>query len=194
MIKDINKKTTRQSRKRNITHCKLMHNAKRLFEQKGLGNVTIEEITEATDVARSTFFSHFDNMEALITEIASIAVKDIIDAYQQSGKSGKEGIIALFDKLIEDTCPYPYLAVELFTNYIIKAKGKTAFYSIENLINTDLLKEIQSNRYTRDEQTALILGAYFGVVFQKLIKGEPFDRPDDIKKLVKKHINNIIGD
>lgn len=190
-------KTTvsRQKRKRQATHESIMHNAKRLFEEKGLGKVTIEEITEATDISRSTFFSHFESVDALISEISDVAVKDIIQAYYDSGKKGIEGIRALLYKLIEDTCPYPYLAVELFLNGIIKSRGKTPFSDMEKLICDELEKtDVSNTKYTREEQSSLIIGAYFGTVFRKFIKGNTKWDKEDIKKSIDKILNNIIGE
>lgn len=39
-----------------------------LFVEKGFDQTTVEEITERADVARGTFFNHFQHKEALITE------------------------------------------------------------------------------------------------------------------------------
>jgi AcrR family transcriptional regulator len=188
-------KETRQKRKRLQTHVGIMHNAKRLFEEKGLGKVTIEEITEAADISRSTFFSHFDSMEALVSEIADIAVKDIIDAYKASGKTGLEGITALFDKLIEDSCPYPHFAVELFLNGIVKERGKTTFSELEQFIGAELTRAVcRQTKYSRKEQTALIIGAYFGTVFQKFLRGDLVWNAAELKKSVTNMIKNIIGE
>ena len=44
--------TSRRLRKKNNTHKALLHAAKKLFEEKGLGNVTIDEISEAADVSQ----------------------------------------------------------------------------------------------------------------------------------------------
>jgi sugar phosphate isomerase/epimerase len=61
----------RRSRKKEQTHRSIMHSAKVLFEQHGINNVTIEQIAENADVSRSTFFSHFDSLDSLLTEIAA---------------------------------------------------------------------------------------------------------------------------
>ncbi|NCA66517.1 MAG: TetR/AcrR family transcriptional regulator [Clostridia bacterium] len=186
---------TRQSRKRNATHISIMHNAKKLFEEKGLGKVTIEEITEAADISRSTFFAHFDSVDALVAEIADIAVRDILDEYVKRGKNGREGILALMDKLIEDTCPYPYLTVELFLNGIVKSRGKTPFSELESLICKELTNAgVNEARYSHKEQSALVMGAYFGTVFQKFIRRESLWEAEEIKHIVKNLLNNIIGE
>jgi len=188
------KKITRQLRKKNRTHNSIMHSAKRLFEEKGLGNVTIEEITEAADVSRSTFFSHFASLEALSTEIAGVAIEDILEAHRKSGKRGVEGVLTLINKLVDDTCPYPYLSAELLMNGIVKSRGKSPFYYFENLIKSELKHDgISLDDKTLKELAALIMGAYFGLVFQKLISGESFKNPDDMKKTIKNFVNKIIG-
>lgn len=189
-----NTKISRQKRKRNITHTSIMHNAKRLFEEKGLGNVTIDEITEAADVSRSTFFSHFNSLETLSTEIAGVAIQDILEAHEGSEMTGVRGIYALLNKLIDDTCPYPYLTAELLMNGIVKSRGKSPFYYFENLVANELkIEGVSEEDFTYNEQVALILGAFFGLIFQKLIKGESFDNPEEIKFTIKKFINKIIG-
>lgn len=186
-------KESRQKRKRNQTHYNIMHNAKRLFEKKGLGNVTIEEITEKADVSRSTFFSHFISLEALSTEIAGVAIKDILDAYANSGKQGIEGIFVLIDKLIDDISPYPYLSTELLMNGIVKSRGKSPFYNFENLIRQELTKEKSINDFEDQEKVAIIIGSSFGLVLQKLIRGESFDHPEEMKKTIRKLTYHITG-
>jgi AcrR family transcriptional regulator len=185
---------SRQSRKRNATHVKIMHCAKKLFEEKGLGNVTIEEITEAADVSRSTFFSHFASLEALSTEIAGVAIEEILDAAKCGGKSGKEGVCALLYKLVDDTCPYPYLSAELLMNGIIKSRKHSPFYYFEAFVEKELQNQgVSEDAFSIKEQSALILGAFFGICFQKFLNGEKFDKPDEIKATIKKFIDNFMG-
>ena len=145
---------TRQRRKKNLTHKSIMHSAKRLFEEKGLGNVTIEEITEAADVSRSTFFSHFASLESLSTEIAGVAIEDILEAHTRSGENGIKGVKVLADKLIDDTCPYPYLTAELLMNGIVKSRGKSPFYYFENLITNELaITGVEKEKFSSKEKS-----------------------------------------
>ncbi|HOK81716.1 MAG: TetR/AcrR family transcriptional regulator [Clostridiales bacterium] len=185
----------RQKRKRDNTHKSIMHNAKVLYEQKGLGNVTIEDITEAADISRSTFFSHFASTDALILEIANVAVMDIIEAYKKSGKKGLEGIKVLAEKLIDDTCPYPKLSAQILLNGILSSTDNSSFIALERIVRDELIREgIGEDRFTYRELISAILGAYFGVVYLKLIMREEFDDPQALKKSVYKIINSIIGE
>ena len=61
---------SRRSRKKQNTHKAILHQAKVLFEKEGIGNVTIEQISERADVSRSTFFSHFASVDDLLKEIS----------------------------------------------------------------------------------------------------------------------------
>jgi AcrR family transcriptional regulator len=56
----------RRDRKRRTTRTALATAALDLFEEKGFGATTIEDITERADVARRTFFRHFPSKEAAL--------------------------------------------------------------------------------------------------------------------------------
>jgi AcrR family transcriptional regulator len=48
----------------------LLESAWRLFQEQGYDQATVEDITEAADVAKSTFFNYFETKEAILDEIA----------------------------------------------------------------------------------------------------------------------------
>jgi len=60
--------TSRRDRKRERTRGEIYSAAMNLFLRRGFEAVTIEEICDAADVARATFFLHFPTKEALLTE------------------------------------------------------------------------------------------------------------------------------
>ncbi len=172
-------KKTRRSRKKETTHRRIMHSAKLLFEKNGIGNVTIEDIAEGADVSRSTFFTHFDSVEDLLTQIADEEINDILSV---SYKDGKADVYALFRQLSIDTCPYPSLMSELVIRNILSGKGE----KIADLFRL-ICEEIESEGYdsrlsgfSSKDISSLVLGAYFGLVFQKLIDNEKFSGPDEI--------------
>ena len=57
---------SRRSRRRAATIDKLTDTAFTLFEERGVDAVSMEEIAEASDVARATLYNHFPNKKALI--------------------------------------------------------------------------------------------------------------------------------
>lgn len=56
----------RRERKRMATREKLFHTALRLFAERGFPNTTIEDITEAADVGKGTFFNYFPTKEHVL--------------------------------------------------------------------------------------------------------------------------------
>lgn len=179
----------RRSRKKEQTHRSIMHSAKVLFEQHGINNVTIEQIAENADVSRSTFFSHFDSLDSLLTEIAAEEINDIFSAIEAD--ETEPSVAAVFRQLNSDTYAYPYLMGELFMRSIL-SPGESAVARVDHLLRT----EIGQGNYNKmlevfdsKDISAFIFGAYFGLIFQKFMNNEPFEDPsetnDKIQKLIK---------
>ncbi len=181
---------SRRLRKKNNTHKALLHAAKKLFEDKGLGNVTIDEISEAADVSRSTFFTHFNSLDDLMEQIAAEEINDLAAVWQDS--DADFSITALINKLIEDTIPYPYLTGNLLMRGIL-CKGESSFVRIyklaEDRINSYEGYKKALDTFTAEELSAYIMGAYFGIIFQRFIKNQPFDNDEEMKKSIDKFIN-----
>lgn len=183
--------TSRRLRKKNNTHKALLHAAKKLFEEKGLGNVTIDEISEAADVSRSTFFTHFNSLDDLMEQIAADEINDLVSVFEESEQ--EVSISALIDKLVDDTIPYPYLTGNLLMRGIL-CKGESSFSKIYDIaaerIKTHAAYAKLLETFTPEELSAYILGAYFGIVFQRFIKNKPFDDVE-IKQSIDKFINYL---
>ena len=61
---------SRRERKKQETRQRLLECAWRLFQERGYDDSTVEDITEAADVAKGTFFNYFGTKEAILDEIA----------------------------------------------------------------------------------------------------------------------------
>ena len=64
------KSSSRRERKKQETRQRLLECAWRLFQEQGYDDTTVEDITEAADVAKGTFFNYFGTKEAILDEIA----------------------------------------------------------------------------------------------------------------------------
>jgi len=60
----------RRERRRRETHARIFEAAMRLFSQRGFANTPVEEITEAADVAKGTFFNYFPTKESILEAVA----------------------------------------------------------------------------------------------------------------------------
>ncbi len=60
----------RRERRRRETHARIFDAAMRLFAERGFANTPVEDITEAADVAKGTFFNYFPSKEAILEALA----------------------------------------------------------------------------------------------------------------------------
>jgi AcrR family transcriptional regulator len=59
----------RQPMSKDERHRHILNTAKRLFQERGYENVTISDVIEASNIARGTFYLHFDSLEHLLGDL-----------------------------------------------------------------------------------------------------------------------------
>ena len=64
------KEPGRRERRKEETRRQIFQAAMKLFEKKGIFDTTVEEITQAADVGKGTFFNYFPSKEALFSALA----------------------------------------------------------------------------------------------------------------------------
>lgn len=57
-------------------HRHILQTAKRLFQERGYDNVTIADVIAASDIARGTFYLHFDSLETLLMTLFDEVVQE----------------------------------------------------------------------------------------------------------------------
>lgn len=175
-------------KKRERTHRAIMHSAKLLFEKKGIGNVTIDQISENADISRSTFFTHFSSLDDLLNQIADEEIKDILTATESESE---QRISALFSRLNKDTYPYPNLMLDLFIRSILY-NSNSAVAGIDSVMTNEIRSdgyEKLKQQFKSEDISAFILGSYFGLIFRKFINNEPFDDQEETNAKIQKFIN-----
>ena len=150
----------------------IMHSAKRLFEEKGIGHVTFNDIAEESEMCRTTIFNHFATINDLYYALIDEEVKDLVDPYKSGGKPGQDAIEELFQKLLEDTEKYPVLASKLLNNAMIRDDEAPAFQRIESIVWENLpdLPE-----HEKDDRVVMITGVYYALLNHYFINKKEFD-------------------
>lgn len=146
---------------------KIMHAAKGLFEEYGIDAVSFQQIADAADVCRTTVFNHFAGTKELMLAIFSQEIEDLTEYCNESGLIGSEKVLALFDKLIEDTSCYPLLATQLIQNAILSKDEENPIALIE--------KTVCSALGDKEEAAVAAMGAYLGLITHYHIHRLPFD-------------------
>lgn len=91
----------RMERKKKKTRQKIIEVALDLFQRRGFGNTTMEQIAETADIARKTLYNHFPVKEAIVDEYVKVISKELaqetLDNLQNLPDT-KTRLIAALDK------------------------------------------------------------------------------------------------
>ena len=79
-----NAKTDRRQRRSEENRARIFEAAVKLFAKHGFTNVTVEQITEAADVGKGTFFNYFPTKEHLLVAMAELR-KDLVAETARAG-------------------------------------------------------------------------------------------------------------
>jgi AcrR family transcriptional regulator len=109
--------TSRRERRSNETRERIFQAALRLFSERGFHNVTVEQITEAADVGKGTFFNYFPSKEHLFMAFGEMQHAKIRTAVEsaQSEKHMKPLLLQLALNLATGHARTPLLMSSLLS-------------------------------------------------------------------------------
>jgi len=111
----------RRQRRANETRRRLFRCALALIAERGLPNVTVEDITEAADVGKGTFFNYFETKDHVLGVMAEIQLGKIREA-EISASAGKLPIQTVLGRLArrlsEEPGRSPGLARALISSFL----------------------------------------------------------------------------
>jgi AcrR family transcriptional regulator len=111
----------RRQRRAAETRVRLFRCALQLFAARGFPNVTVEDITEAADVGKGTFFNYFESKDHVLGVMAEIQLGKVREAVALA-KSGKQTICSvlhrLFLRVAEEPGRSPDLARALISSFL----------------------------------------------------------------------------
>jgi AcrR family transcriptional regulator len=93
------KTPSRRERKKRETRQRLLECSWCLFQERGYDDTTVEDITEAADVAKGTFFNYFSTKEALLDEIALWRI-DLLGSHVLSADDVPQSAVARIVRLV----------------------------------------------------------------------------------------------
>jgi len=96
----------RRQRRAAETRLRLFRCALQLFAQRGFSNVTVEEITQAADVGKGTFFNYFQSKEHVLGVMAEIQLGKVREAAAQA-VDGQHTIQSAFQHLFHRAAEEP---------------------------------------------------------------------------------------
>jgi len=100
------KNLSRRDRKAADTRIRLFRCALQLFAERGFPNVTVEDITEAADVGKGTFFNYFESKDHVLGVMAEIQIGKVREALAQA-ESGKDPVRSILHNLLQRLAAEP---------------------------------------------------------------------------------------
>ncbi len=111
----------RRQRRAAETRVRLFRSALELIAEHGLANVTVEDITEAADVGKGTFFNYFASKDHVLGVMAEIQLSKVREAATKAA-AGKQSIRASLRQLVhglaEEPGRNPRLARALISSFL----------------------------------------------------------------------------
>ncbi len=89
----------RRERRAAETRLRLFRCALQLFAARGFSAVTVEDITEAADVGKGTFFNYFESKDHVLGVMAEIQLGKVREAVLKAGQ-GKQTIHSVMHRLM----------------------------------------------------------------------------------------------
>ncbi len=103
------------------TRLRLFRCALKLFAKRGLDNVTVEDITEAADVGKGTFFNYFESKDHVLGVMADIQLGKVREAVSRSALRRQPLYVALrqlAQRLAEEPGRSPGLARAFISSFL----------------------------------------------------------------------------
>jgi len=118
----------RRQRRAAETRLRLFRCALQLFAERGFPNVTLEDITEAADVGKGTFFNYFESKDHVLGVMAEIQLGKVREAVTLA-ESRKRTIYSvlhrLFLRVAEEPGRSPDLARALISSFLASERVRS---------------------------------------------------------------------
>jgi AcrR family transcriptional regulator len=167
--------TSRHERRRRETADRLVEAAARLFAERGFEATTVADICLRADVARQTFFNHFETKHDLAQELARRGhefMLKTLETARREGRSTGERIARLFREIHLAAAAVGPMHQDLVSQVIRAsyqttdpARTRALQRAMEGLLRAGRAQGDVSRRHPVEDQAALVLGALEHLMF-----------------------------
>jgi AcrR family transcriptional regulator len=155
----LRKSDSRRERKKQETRQRLLGSAWELFQEQGYDHTTVEDITDAADVAKGTFFNYFETKQALLDEVALWRI-DALGQNVLAGGDVPQSAIARIKLVIaamaEEFSPERELTRRLFMARISAPIKRESAHRLGSLIHV-MVRQGQEQGEIRDDVDAALI-------------------------------------
>lgn len=114
---------------------RLFRSALKLFAQKGFAETTVEDITEAADVGKGTFFNYFPSKDHILLAFSDMQLGKLeqsVEELRESGQSLKEFMRGLVVRMSEEPLRNPGMIRAILLGYLSSSAVREAMIAKQN--------------------------------------------------------------
>jgi len=163
----------RRQRRSAETRERLFRSALELFAQKGFAETTVEDITEAADVGKGTFFNYFPSKDHILLAFGEMQLSKLESAIELSRNSGEpmpEFLRSLGVRMTQEPTRNPAIIRALLQAYLSTTPVRAAMMDLQrrvHALHTQMIQLGQERGEIRDDLPA----AEIAYVFRQTIFG-----------------------
>lgn len=156
----------RQRRSADIRE-RLFRSALELFAQKGFAETTVEDITEAADVGKGTFFNYFPSKDHILLAFGEMQLSKLestIEAARKSGESMPEFLRSLGARMTQEPTRNPAIIRALLQAYLSTTPVRAAMTDMQrrmHALHTQMIQLGQERGEIRDDLPATDIAQVF---------------------------------
>jgi AcrR family transcriptional regulator len=174
----------RRQRRAAETRLRIFRCALQLIAERGFPNVTVEDITEAADVGKGTFFNYFatkDHVLGVMAEIQLSKVREAVSLTGQGRRAMHSVLHRLMLRLAEEPGRSPDLARALISSFlasesvrkIIVGNMREGHKMIAEVVTAGQKRGEINPRLQKEQVATQLLQAEMGTILLWSTQGEP---------------------
>ena len=166
-------KSDRRQRRSAETRERLFRSALELFARKGFAETTVEDITEAADVGKGTFFNYFPSKDHILLAFGEMQLSKLessIETARSSGEPMPEFLRSLGVRMTQEPTRNPAIIRALLQAYLSTTPVRAAMMDLQrrvHALHTQMIQLGQERGEIRDDLPA----AEIAHVFRQTIFG-----------------------
>ncbi|MCK4315317.1 MAG: helix-turn-helix transcriptional regulator [Anaerolineae bacterium] len=190
----MNSTLSRRERKKRETRRRLMETALRLFREHGYDATTVEEITEAADVAKGTFFNYFETKEAILPALAGLRLQQLEESLlpEHGAPASPVARVKLALRLVaEDPLSDPALTRRLFAAGM-RHQGMRPVHALMKLLSEQVRQAQAAGEISADLDPIHVGGMLRALFFQQVIVYHHGYRPASLPETLDTMVNLLL--
>src|SRR5215470_15743412 len=160
-------KSSRRDRRSAETRKTLFRSALELFARKGFANTTVEDITEAADVGKGTFFNYFPSKDHILLAFGEMQLSKLeaaIAEARSSNTSVEDFLRALPERMTQEPTRNPDIVRTLLQAYLSTSVVREGMVDLQrrvHALHTQIMQMGQERGEIRTDMAATEMASVF---------------------------------